>query len=96
MELLTWKFYKEVLNFEEESDTKFENIKELIDKTKMIKRANEETYFTSRHALLVLSGNPDTFEDIVLANKYLMLLSGYNEQDLLDANLKLLLPKVVD
>lgn len=99
MELLTWKFYKEVLNFEEEADTKFSNIKLIMDKTRMIRRIDENSlfaYFNSRNALLVVSANPNTFQDIVLANKYLLMLSGYKEHDLENRKLSFILPRGVD
>ena len=63
VEVLTWKFYKEVLNFEEESNAKFENIKILMDKSKVLKKVDDMSlfsFFDSKHALLVLSGNPNT------------------------------------
>lgn len=64
VELLTWKFFREVLNFEEEGDAKFENIKAIMDKAKLIKRIDENSlfsYFNSRNAILVVSVSPNTF-----------------------------------
>ena len=70
-----------------------------MDKARLIRRIDENSlfaYFNSKNAILVVSANPTTFQDLILANKYLLLMSGYTEEDLEDQKLPYILPKGVD
>jgi hypothetical protein len=42
LELLNWRLYKDVLNFEEEGHEMLLNIHNLIEKTKLLKKNNDD------------------------------------------------------